>query len=241
MVVIMPFTGDVSRPDLVHRKIVSVKVDAVLAPVFTAPMSVEVVGANSEGPNTSHSENRDREAHSANEVKYGEPEGPIQDVVSDRAHGMTERSPAPVLSVGIQFHARVTHEFFQLLVFFDVEILRDELMVGVREEAVKPAAMDVIWVARLFGFPMMNVVGNHVDLFGDHFDGEVSHDESGERVTEDVRSMGRIPMEVDRSVSAHHDHAVEEAAEEKPEVEMMGEENKERNGEREGEKPADER
>src|ERR1700722_554054 len=113
-------------------------------------------------------------------------------------------------------------------------------MVDVGQEAIKPAGMDVIGVARLFRKVVMDVVGDHIDFLRDDLEDQVAHDKKPEAVGKGEGVMGGVAVQVDRAVGAQKDHAVNEADDQKLEGEVVDEKSEKERCEEKHHQPATE-
>ena len=110
-------------------------------------------------------------------------------------------------------------------------------MIRIGQKTVKPPAVYVVWVPRLFGILMMNVMGNNVDFFGDDFNDQVSSDLKKKGIRKFEGPVSAIAVEVNGTVSAHQHHAVHEANRKEFEAEVIGKEKHEGENKRTGRKP----
>jgi hypothetical protein len=82
--------------------------------------------------------------------------------------------------------------------------------------------MDVIRIIRLFREPVMDVMRNHIDFFGDDFNHKIPTDRSHPSILEAKRSVRGISVQPESAVTAQDHHAVEQTQEEKWPTEIMG-------------------
>lgn len=154
---------------------------------------------------------------------------------------MAERAPALILLVAVQFDGRVAHQAAKLFIFFFGKIFADGLVSRVREKAIQPTAVDIVGIARKFRELVMNIVRDHVNLFGDHFNDEISANHRDPRRSEFKRAMRAMSMQPERAMASHEHHAVDKSGQKEPDAESMRQEPKKRNREREAQRPTEER
>ncbi len=231
VMVVVPFTGDEPRPELIDRQILAVEVDPVLPLVFPAAMTVVVERSNADGPHAARSEDRHGERMAAEKVERAVPESPVEGEMNDGTQRMGDRAPAEVLCVGVRLDPRVLDHRHGGAVLRFRHRARDRLMDRVGEKAIKPAAMHVVRVSGLFGDGVVDVVRHDVELFGDDLHHGVSNEEAPEGVREAVGAVRRVAVVPDGAVGSQDHHAVDEGDGEVPPRQKVGEKQRERHRE----------
>jgi hypothetical protein len=89
-------------------------------------------------------------------------------------------------------------------------------MVNVSKKTIQKSTLRIVRVARLIGFCMMNMVGEHVNLFGNCFNGKVLGKEAPEFIAKFISAVGAKPVVPDSTMRTHNDHAVYKGSSKEP-------------------------
>jgi hypothetical protein len=78
VMVVMPFAGDISGPDLVDGKVFPVEIGPLAAFVLPFAVAFKIEGADAYRPEPGRTEQGKEQSGATQQVKYGPPEGPVQ-------------------------------------------------------------------------------------------------------------------------------------------------------------------
>src|SRR5665213_1449557 len=208
MVVVVPFTRDQTRPKLVDRQVRPVKIGPFFTKILAATMAAIVISPNSDGPKGRSAKDGAYQGHTADEIKNRKPESPVEKKVQDRPERMANGSPFQVLRIVVDPNPCMPESGGGAGIFLWGKIPGDGLVVHVRQEAIKPPAIYVIRVARLFGNVVMHMVGNDINFLRNELDHQLPDDKQPNLVFKRKSVVGGVAVQVNGSMRAQNDHAV---------------------------------
>jgi hypothetical protein len=132
----------------------------------------------------------------------------------------------------------MAHDLAKLEIIFFGEVFADCLVVGVSQKAIKPPAVNIIGVARLFGNVVVDMMGDDVSLLRDDFNDQISQEKGDPRIFKFKGSVGTVTVQPKRAMAPHKDHAVEKTDCHEGPAKIMLQKNPKRNGKREASTPA---
>src|SRR4051812_6751805 len=103
----MPLARHNTRPKLVDRDIVAVKIYTFFSAIFSAPMTLVIEGSDTNSPNPGPSENRNCQRVATDPEKHSVPKRPVKGKVKNGPCRVTKRSPLLVLLVTVKMHSGV--------------------------------------------------------------------------------------------------------------------------------------
>ena len=104
----------------------------------------------------------------------------------------------------------MVQEMQRFFIGFFAEVGGEALVIVFGEHAVPNAGLRVIRIAGLIGFAVMDVVGDHIDLFGKGPYDKILGEDAPYRIAEGIGLVRTIPVKPNCSVGTHDDHAVED-------------------------------
>jgi len=126
-------------------------------------------------------------------------------------------------------------------VILAVHVPGNGLVIYVRQKAIEPSAVYVIGVTGFFGKLVMNMVGDDVNLLRNQLNDHLTDDKKPKPVGEGESVMGSVAVQINGSMGAQNDHAVNKCNEEKFPGEIVKKEYKEKRRKKQNRKPAKKR
>ena len=134
--VIMPFAGYETWPELIDREVFPVEIGAIPALILSFAVTLEVEGSDTYGPDTCRSEQGKDQWGTPYQVKYSPPKAPVEKPADRRPGRCGNRTPFLVLRISIGFDTTGCHHPHNAVVFVRRQMSGNGLVVYVREEAI---------------------------------------------------------------------------------------------------------
>src|ERR1700678_573614 len=228
MMVVMPLTRDHSRPELINGKVGAVKITAFFTKIFAAAVAAIVVSPNSDSPKSRSAKDGAYQGHAADKIENRKPESPVEKKVGNCPEGVANGTPFQILLVTVDLDARVLNQGRSSNVILAVHVPGNGLVIYVRQKAIEPSAVYVIGVTGFFGKLVMNMVGDDVNLLRNQLNDHLTDDKKPKPVGEGESVMGSVAVQINGSMGAQNDHAVNKCNEEKFPGEIVKKEYKEK-------------
>jgi hypothetical protein len=211
VVVIMPFSGHKTWPDLVDRHVFAIEIGTVFAFVLSFAVSFIVEGTYAYRPKTRCPKKGAHQGGSSDQIEYGTPESPVQEPANNFATRVYNGRPLFVLFVAVGFDRSMAEQPLDTGIIRFVEVPGNGLVVDIGQKTIEKTGRRIIGVSRLVRFGVMDVVGDGIQLFRHYVDRQVACNKTPEFIAEPVGIVGTLAVIPDRTMGPHDDHAVQES------------------------------